>query len=611
MNAPLLLPVPRSLELSSGTLALPDPCTLAGSDGLAMDRVLESVVRRAGVRAVRGDSRASVRLVPGTGLPPEGHRVLISDSIELQAGDKSGLLWAATALDQLLSQYGRELPHLRIEDWPDFPVRGYMLDISRDRVPTSSWLHELVRTLSSLRFNQLQLYTEHTFAYREHEIVWRDASPLSPEDVRALDAHCRANGIELVPNQNSFGHMERWLRHPTYAPLGELGADEIEGRTPACLAPGAESAAFARGLYAELLPCFGSRTLNIGCDETAELGRGRSREACERSGRGRVYMDHLLGLIAGLQEEGYTVQFWADMVAQYPELIGELPRAGAIALAWGYEAPQDSASVPAEVLERLTRAGVDPENLLSGFEQRVRPFAAAGLPYFVCPGTSSWNSLVGRWPNARANLQDAAEVGLANGASGYLVTDWGDNGHLQPPSVSLAPIAYGAALAWCGESARSLELEGALDALLLDGEADGSAATLLQLGTLYEDIGLRSLNSTALFHGLLRPLGSDLPCWGQTDRPRLERVVTALDEARAKLGRDTALARELSQAAGLARHGARRLGLRWLDSEAERSRLREDLEELIEEQAAVWSLRSRTGGLSDSLERLHRALSDY
>ncbi len=612
MKPPLLLPAPRSLELAPGTLALPDPCTVSGSDGVAMDRVLDSVARRARVRAVRSDPRASVRLVSGTGLPPEGHRLHISaDSIELQAADERGLLWAATALDQLLSQHGRELPCLRMEDWPDFPVRGYMLDISRDRVPTSSWLRDLVRTLSSIRINQLQLYTEHTFAYSDHEIVWRDASPLTADDVRALDAHCRANGIELVPNQNSFGHMERWLRHAPYASLGELGAEAVDGRAPACLAPGAESAAFARGLYAELLPCFGSRTVNIGCDETAELGRGRSRQACERSGRGRVYMDHLLGLITGLQEQGYTVQFWADMVAQYPELIGELPREGAIALAWGYEAPQDSGSVPTEVLERLTRAGVDPESLLRGFGERVRPFAAAGLPYYVCPGTSSWNSFVGRWPNARANLLDAAEVGLANAASGYLITDWGDNGHLQPPSVSLAPLAYGAALAWCGESARSLELEAALDTLLLDGEANGSASTLLRLGTLYEETGLSSLNSTALFHGLLRPLGNELPGWGHTDGIRLERVVAALEQARAELDRDSVFARELSQAAGLARHGAWRIGLSLLDSGPERSRLREDLEELIEEQAAVWSLRSRTGGLNDSLERLRRALSDY
>ncbi len=228
MNPPRLLPAPRSLELGSGTLALPDPCTVAGGDGIALDRVLGSLARKAGVRAQRSDSRAIVRLSLGAGLPSEGHRLHISgDAIELQATDEQGLLWAATALDQLLSQHGRKLPRLRIEDWPDFPVRGYMLDISRDRVPATPWLHDLVQTLSSLRINQLQLYTEHTFAYSDHELVWRHASPMTAEDVRALDAHCRANGIELVPNQNSFGHMERWLRHgaslsitsPTLTPM--------------------------------------------------------------------------------------------------------------------------------------------------------------------------------------------------------------------------------------------------------------------------------------------------------------------------------------------------------------------------------------------------------
>ena len=58
------------------------------------------------------------------------------------------------------------------------------------------------------------------------------------------------------------------------------------------------------------------------------------------------------------------------------------------------------------------------------------------MPFWVCPGTSSWNSLVGRWPNARANVLDAAESGLAAGARGFLLTDWGDNGHWQHLPVS-------------------------------------------------------------------------------------------------------------------------------------------------------------------------------
>ena len=99
---------------------------------------------------------------------------------------------------------------------PAFERRGLMLDISRNRVPTLDWLRQLIDALAVLRYNELQLYTEHTFAYAAHSIVWEQASPITADEIRELDSYCSQRGIELVPNQNSFGHMERWLRHDAY-----------------------------------------------------------------------------------------------------------------------------------------------------------------------------------------------------------------------------------------------------------------------------------------------------------------------------------------------------------------------------------------------------------
>ena len=68
---------------------------------------------------------------------------------------------------QLLRQFGRRLPCLKIRDWPDFARRGVMLDISRGRVPKLETLLELVEHLADFKINEFQLYTEHTFAYRK------------------------------------------------------------------------------------------------------------------------------------------------------------------------------------------------------------------------------------------------------------------------------------------------------------------------------------------------------------------------------------------------------------------------------------------------------------
>ena len=103
-----------------------------------------------------------------------------------------------------------------------------MLDISRDKVPTMETLYALVDLLAGWKINQLQLYTEHTFAYRQHPEVWAEASPLTGQEILGLDAYCRKRFVELVPNQNSFGHMHRWLKHARYAPLAEVNSFDVD-----------------------------------------------------------------------------------------------------------------------------------------------------------------------------------------------------------------------------------------------------------------------------------------------------------------------------------------------------------------------------------------------
>lgn len=190
---------------------------------------------------------------------------------------------------------GEDLPCLVLEDWPDFAIRGYMSDVSRGRVPTMERLYELVDLLALLRFNQLQLYTEHTFAYKDHEVVWENASPLTAEEMQDLDLYFRDRYIELVANQNSFGHMERWLCHSEYKHLAECPdgfIHPISGRkdSGSVLKPDQASLDFLDGMFAELLPNFFSRKFNIGGDEPWELGLGASRSRVESEGKQAVYL---------------------------------------------------------------------------------------------------------------------------------------------------------------------------------------------------------------------------------------------------------------------------------------------------------------------------------
>lgn len=554
--APILLPPPRRLEQRAGLCRLATP----GAPGVPLD------------------------VAPDPALPPEGYTLdLTPDRARLAFADAAGRRWGEATLRQLQRQYGPALPACRIEDAPAFASRGLMLDISRDKVPTMASLLHLVEDLAALKFNRLELYTEHTFAYRNHPEVWAEASPLTGDEVRTLDAHARARGVELVPNQNSFGHLHRWLKHARYRDLAEApdgfttpwgerrsGAFSLNPRDP-------RSLALLEELYAELLPHFTSRQVNVGCDETFDLGQGRSRTDCERLGKGRVYLDFLLGIHRLVQRHGRMMNFWGDIILHHPELIPELPR-NAVALVWGYEADHP-------------------------FDEECAKFAAAGLPFLVCPGTSAWNSLLGRTDNARANLAAAAAAGLRHGTGGYLVTDWGDNGHWQPAAASLLPYADAACCAWSGAPLAEDALLNGASLHVFEDPTGRLARGLHDLGLAYRALEHPIGNQSALFALLQRndltPLRAAIPAERMhTARARLDEAAAHCAAARPACRDAALLAPEIEVATGLARAGlARGLNEPFPEGPA-----------LLDAYRAQWLARNRPGGLADSTRQLTQRL---
>jgi len=479
-------------------------------------------------------------------------------------------------------------------------------------VPTHDTLVRLVDALAELRYNHLELYMEHTFAYAGHELVWGEASPLTPDEMRDLDRRCTALGIELVANQNTFGHMERWLRHDLHrwrAECPDGATSPFTGRpmAPATLAPTADNAAFAVGLVRELAESVASEMVNIGADEPFELGQGVSAPTVAERGRAAVYLEHLNRLIAPLVADGRQVLFWGDVLRRHPELVAALPSTGATAVVWNYEAPSADPGLLAGLGPELLDALGLPEDAHLGFDAHVRSYVETGYPFWVAAGTSGWNSLLGRWSNARANLLDAALVGCRHGSEGFLVTDWGDNGHLQPLGVSLLPLAYGAGVAWCAATNGGRDVTGVVDRLT---GVDGIGAILAELGDLHEMPGVATINGSPLF-GALDPT-RPLALIGRGDPDRHRATASALDGALARLaglapagvGARWPIVDELTVAARLARHGAWRLARRAHADRPDDAAMSVDAAECVELQREIWLHTSRPGGLADSLRHL-------
>jgi hypothetical protein len=414
--------------------------------------------------------------------------------------------------------------------------------------------------------------------------------------------------------------MERWLMHPDYRDLAEEPASPI----PRALDPtDPRSVRLIAGMFDELLPHFSSRQFNVGCDEVV-LGSGRSKNAVQEQGGGRVYLDFLLKVHGLVRDHGRTMQFWGDIILRHPDLIPELP-GDVIALEWGYQADHPFA----ENAERL---------------------AAADNPFYVCPGTSSWNTIAGRTDNAVANIWNAVESGLAAGAIGFLNTDWGDNGNWQHLPVSYLGLAYGAAVSWAAQANRDIALADALDLHAFHDAAGVMGRLVYDLGNVYQVPGIITRNSSVLHHMFLRGPASEEPIAGLTVDD-VARTETYLDEVQERLSAvrlegasGELISDEFRNAVGLLRHAchlgtARRRAVGSRVSEVPerslwthhhrgelpahvtaeiavmpsgtRKALVLEFEPLAEEYRRLWLVRNRPGGLEDSASRWDGLLGAY
>ncbi len=530
---------------------------------------------------------------------PQGYRLIVSPSrISFVAATNQGLFYAFQTFRQLLREQN-PFECVVIEDEPDFENRAFMLDISRDRVPKMETLKKLVDLLSELKYNQLQLYMEHTFAYEGHEAVWKDYSPLTHEEVLELDEYCKEHFIELVPNQNCFGHLEKWLSHDEYRHLAECPEGFVfpwgTPSGPFSLSPAVpEALKFIESLLDELLPHFSSSKVNVGADETFDLGLGRSKELCERLGKGKVYLGFLLDLYGIVKRHGRTMMFWGDIIKNYPELIEELPR-DVIALLWGYEEDHP-------------------------YESECELFASKGVSFYVCPGTSSWNSFVGRIDNALGNIKNAILNGKRFGASGVLLTDWGDNGHPQHLPVSILPIVYAAALGWnCSKEPSVAELLRETDVHVFEGEP--LSEKLYTLGSFYRNLSVRLPNASVYFVALMHPerflenldaLSEEDVRTIEKDLEQTENIFHQLLSLRNQSNR-LVIDQILNNAEML------KLAMEWiliakkygridLINEPRWKKFEAEFAEVVEEYKKLWLEVNRPGGLNQSVEKLTKLL---
>jgi len=510
----LLIPVKKYKPLPGSFTwpARPVLASVRGADVLPLGQLAADLrnisARRA--RIVRDAvSPADVRIRRDAKIAqPEAYKLTVTpEGVEVRARGDAGAYYAIQTLRELVQIGGKKLRACVIDDWPDFARRAVYEDCSRGKVPTLDTVKALIERLAHWKINEFQLYVENVFTFRRHPEIGRGYSPFTPADILEIQDFCKQHHVRLVGSLTSFGHMDKILKLPGYIHLAELpGHRGLKGGTTLCPSdPG--SIKLVAEMYEEFVPLFEAVDFNSCCDETWELGKGRSKRRADRIGVGRVYLEFVLKVHKLCCKHGKRMNIWADIILKYPRLLRQIPEE-IVMLNWEYSPAGRRIACTAQI-------------------------AAAGRPLMVCPGTSSWQTHNARLNVSIPNIANFVATGRRCGAEGVLNTDWGDCGHRNLLGTSLHGFAHGAAHSWHGRAVNDSTFTRLFCRRVFAQDDDRLARALLAAGRAYQDAKNRFAGSAlyhALVEGLKRPGNRRPAVIDRLDRPGLAKVIARLSD---------------------------------------------------------------------------------
>lgn len=203
----------------------------------------------------------------------------------------------------------------------DFKIKGFHLDL-RVQVMTMPELKRFAKKLSENGINTLLMEWEATYPYQKHSVI-SSRYAYTREEVKSFIAYCNSLKIDVVPLQQSFGHVEYILKHPRYKALREDQKDFSQ------VNPLKEKLCkeLFTDLFKDMIDMHNSPYIHIGGDETYLLGKSpESQKKVAEVGMGKLYGDYVKMLAEVVVSLGKRPILWADIALKYPDALQGLPK---------------------------------------------------------------------------------------------------------------------------------------------------------------------------------------------------------------------------------------------------------------------------------------------
>lgn len=244
-------------------------------------------------------------------LGEEGYAIKITDRVAASAPTTTGLYWSTRTLLQLAEQnQERSLPQGIIRDYPDYPLRGFMIDCGRKFIPMS-YLQDLVKIMAYYKMNTLQVhlndngfkqYFEHNWdktyaAFRLESDTYpglaaRDGS-YSKKEFIDFQKQAASNFVEIIPEIDVPAHSLALTHYKPEIGSKEYGMDHLDLFKP-------ETYEFVDALFKEYLegdnPVFVGKRVHIGTDEYSNA----KKDVIEKF---RAFTDHYIRFVEGFGKQ--------------------------------------------------------------------------------------------------------------------------------------------------------------------------------------------------------------------------------------------------------------------------------------------------------------------
>lgn len=279
-------------------------------------------------------------------LEKEGYDIVIGDYVKVSANEPVGVYWATRTLLQMGEQYKNgNLPKGHIRDWPDYGIRGLLIDCGRKFIPMN-YLRDLACIMSYYKMNFMHVVLNNngfkayfnddwnqTYAAFRLEcetypgLTARDGYYTKKEFVH-FQEEVAERFVEIIPEIDIPAHSLAFSHYKPELGSKEYGMDHLNLSHP-------EVYSFVDALFKEYLdgenPVFRGPRVHIGTDEYSN----KKKEVVEQF---RAFTDHYIKFVEGFGKQACV---WGALT----HAAGETPvkSDNVIMYAWynGFANPKD------------------------------------------------------------------------------------------------------------------------------------------------------------------------------------------------------------------------------------------------------------------------------